>query len=936
MTSLRIVAPGETDKAKAKSRGKIFEKLSAELLRYLGYKIDRMPNVNYAGMEIDIEGTHIATNIPLLAECKCYTNEVESKKLQAFFGKYMARWLKDKRTHGIFIVLPGINSHAKGYYRESIENVKEITSTLYEEQEVIETIYMTEKIVQAEQLQPFIKAEEGTSGDSILLYTPNGYFWVQDVIPEGSSLSSAAVIFDSLGKRLSDKTEINFICELYSELQGIEVLNLNDSSNSIHMEQDSIDIDPIVEVQKSSSFFEYQYPAAPEFFVGRDEFLEKVDTFVEGVVNNRISDRGILFQAQSGWGKSSAALAAVNRLNKRGHFAIAIDTRPATTPQFILKTIDYAFKKYLQSEANIDIKPPSLNLTGLQGALHSLIEFGEKLKDRKRLFLIFFDQFENIFFMESILKQISNMLLTLCSKETNIVFGFAWKTDLIGFMNEFPYQIRDSIQNSCCTLNLSGFSEKETEALYEQLAKEIKSKLNKALKFLLSDFSRGYPWLLKKLCAHVKSQREKGVAQAKIVERGLNREELFKEDMDGLSAVEEDTLRSIAKRVPIGISDIGEDYKPNIVQSLVDRRLLIRVGNKYDTYWDILRDYLNTGKIPVEEHYILRVQLGSIMKIIENLAANEGTCDITRFLKESKLGEKSFLNTFRDMRIIGLAEIKGSDICLKYDFSKDYNDKNWGALRNYLREKIPKNRVAKMVLEALQKRTEMNLKDVSDILKRTCAYISANDKTWDFYARVMQDWLDFADLAILDKNTNVLRFYDSSKEVRQERKVTLSRRNVKIDLPQIQYRPIEDAAIRIVYALRRGKKIDWSGVAKSTRTKSLAALEFLKFIKRGPDRVVVTQTLKKFVDNENERKILFREAAQNLESFKAFLRVLDRNRNHKVDQAQLALEYKQEMDANWTEETSKINCKIILDWVRAAGLEPPIYKKLIREKLPPT
>jgi hypothetical protein len=116
----------------------------------------------------------------------------------------------------------------------------------------------------------------------------------------------------------------------------------------------------------------------------------------------------------------------------------------------------------------------------------------------------------------------------------------------------------------------------------------------------------------------------------------------------------------------------------------------------------------------------------------------------------------------------------------------------------------------------------------------------------------------------------------------------------------------------------------------------LAALELLKFIKRGPDRVVVTQTLKKFADNENERKILFREAAQKLESFKAFLRVLDRNRNHKVDQAQLALEYKQEMGANWTEETSKINCKIILDWVRAASLEPPIYKKLIRKKLTPT
>ena len=96
----------------------------AKVLRHYGYSIDTIPSVNYAGMEIDIEGKHIITSTPLYAECKCFENEIDSARLQAFFGKYMNRWLKDNRCQGLFIALPGLNSHAKGFYNEIKENHK--------------------------------------------------------------------------------------------------------------------------------------------------------------------------------------------------------------------------------------------------------------------------------------------------------------------------------------------------------------------------------------------------------------------------------------------------------------------------------------------------------------------------------------------------------------------------------------------------------------------------------------------------------------------------------------------------------------------------------------------------------------------------------------------------------------------------------------------
>ena len=80
--------------------------------------------------------------------------------------------------------------------------------------------------------------------------------------------------------------------------------------------------DQVVELRGSSACFEYQFPASPEFFIGRDELLRNVENYVSDVIANRTSSRGILFEANSGWGKSSLVLATVARLMEHGHYAL--------------------------------------------------------------------------------------------------------------------------------------------------------------------------------------------------------------------------------------------------------------------------------------------------------------------------------------------------------------------------------------------------------------------------------------------------------------------------------------------------------------------------------------------------------------------------------------------------------------------------------------
>ena len=89
MTKLKIVSNADSIQRKNQEKGKLFEKLMTEVLNHYGYRMDEIPSVNYAGMEIDIEGKHKATDIPLCAECKFYENEIDAPKLRPFFGTYM-------------------------------------------------------------------------------------------------------------------------------------------------------------------------------------------------------------------------------------------------------------------------------------------------------------------------------------------------------------------------------------------------------------------------------------------------------------------------------------------------------------------------------------------------------------------------------------------------------------------------------------------------------------------------------------------------------------------------------------------------------------------------------------------------------------------------------------------------------------------------------
>ena len=794
---------------------------------------------------------------------------------------------------------------------------------------ILEAMYESQVVARAESFAKAIKQEVGMPGDLHILYTDKGCFGAQFVIPRGTGIANSIALLDSEGNPIVDGDTVDFLTQLYPELDEFEKVAVE--SEIVPRDLTPMhDGEQIVEVRGSSTCFEYQFPASPEFFVGREAVLREIESFAAEVVEQTTSSRGVVFEANSGWGKSSVVLASVARLREKGHFAIAIDSRTASTSQFIMRAVEYTLNNLIQPNQGLWGDHRQGAITGFDGLVDALVNLGKTLEPTGKVLFIFLDQFENMFFLTDALKRIRDLFIKVTDAQTNVVFGFSWKTDLVGSTNEFPYQIRDAIRNTSKRLGLDTFSDVETNILLDKLSEELRAPVRKDLRFFLSEFSQGYPWLLKKLCAHVKAQRETGVRQQNIADSLLNVEELFQGDLRGLSPEEDDTLRRIARVAPVSIAELGEEFRPEVVRSLVDARLVVRVGPKYDVYWDIFRDYLNAGKVPVQENYILHILAQSMVKNTKLLADQQGELSVSDFQNRTSLVNKSFSNLIREMRLLGLVVVHDEKVCLQINLPTE--DRSFDELfREHLRERLRRNRLVSDITQKLESEKSLTIDDVAILLAERCPYISASSPTWRLYSRIFAEYMDAADLATYNKNEATIEHFAPGTGLR-ERNLLQGRNRSGIVVPAIQYDPIEDVGIRLIEAIKGTRAVDWKGIKRSTRIKALGSLEELELIVRITGRIRVSSDLLKFVEDPVQRPTIFATKALKLNSFATFIGILEKHKVNGRSVDDLGLDLRKQLNTDWKDSTAAGNAKIMLNWARHADLAPGVFRKLRRPK----
>jgi hypothetical protein len=923
MGRLKILAQGRSSQARARSRGKLFEAMMIQVLHHYGYSTDRILHAGAAEMEIDIEGKHRATGSPLFADCKFYETAVSDSNLQAFYGKYMARWHKNKRCHGLLIALPGIDRSARDFYREHIEGNPQVTVLLYEEEQVLKAISRNPGSVDPDIAAKHIPQNMGKPGKFFLLYTERGVFWVRPITSQGKKTPDRIAIFNDKGIPIFDRSTLSYLTKLYPALDDFD--NITVGGTAVLQPGLFQDADEIVEVRGGAGCFEYQYPAAPEYFVGRKPLLNEIDSFAKELINKNTPRRGIVFEGPSGIGKSSAVLASVNHLHKMGHFAVAIDSRTASSSRFLPGIIDYILKKFGDFGGILTETDCQRSATGFDRAVKAIFDIGKILESHSKLLFIFLDQFENVFLLPDVLKPIKDFFLKICEKQTHLILCFSWNKDLLLSTHAFSDNLIQAVRENSKNMILKTFSRAEIDLFLKKLSKDSDEALTKDLHSFLVEFSQGYPWLLKLLCFHVKVARESGFPQSNIAENLMSIEELFQHDLQKLSNKESASLIEISGSAPMRLSESRSMVEPQIVQNLIHQRVIVPIGSTVDVYGDIFRDYLNADVLPHWDNYILGSGYENVIKAIKILDAAGGTLDVPDYTKQTGFPEKLCYRILKDMDFLGLVKIIKGNAALQIKLPSRPHDVQ-SVLRTYLKDRLNANRLVRRLLKILKEKNALAIDNIAKLLETWCVYISATKQGWVRHARILAQWMDTADLALLDKKNRKLIRFDPATEIRERHFLLPKRRGAKI--PLIQYSPVEDIAIRLVHALHGDGKVNWTGLSKSTIFRALATLEDLGFIVRKTPLIKVLPKGKEFVSNPDTRAFLFAHGALQLTSFSTFIKILESHQVKGNTLLKLGLELGENLGTNWKNSTAETMAKIMLDWARHAKLAPGVFTEI--------
>ena len=83
--------------------------------------------------------------------------------------------------------------------------------------------------------------------------------------------------------------------------------------------------------------------------------------------------------------------------------------------------------------------------------------------------VVFFDQFENVFRDESLTREFRDLCLSARDLSDHLLIGFAWKTDLVGWTENHPYQLRDEIRTNATVLTLGPLGVQEVDTLLTRI-----------------------------------------------------------------------------------------------------------------------------------------------------------------------------------------------------------------------------------------------------------------------------------------------------------------------------------------------------------------------------------------------------------------------------------------------------------------------------------
>ncbi|MCW5802557.1 MAG: hypothetical protein KIT31_09225 [Deltaproteobacteria bacterium] len=526
-----------------------------------------------------------------------------------------------------------------------------------------------------------------------------------------------------------------------------------------------------------------------------------------------------------------------------------------------------------------------------------------------RPLFLFFDQFENVFRQHALAVEFRDLALAIREVAKPLVLGFAWKTDFVGWTEEFPYHLRDDIRGSATVLNLTPFGPRDIGTLVGRLERSAQQKISPDLQERLREYSGGLPWLFKKLASHMIQQLSLGISQERLASEALNAQALFESDLAELSAAERGALQAIARQAPVPFDEIRETVSPPVVQSLLNRRLIVQVGERIDTYWDVFRDFLNTGRVPIEDTYILRQTPQAVSRLLRAALDSGGQMRASQAASLLETSEPGVFNLSRDLRLLGVLSYAPGEIRLADEIRAATDVEE--TLRAMALRTLRRHRVFRLIEELwMSNDGHIGVAEFADAIRTAFPAVAAGAKTWRNYARAFATWFEYVGLSSIDRGGMIGSVSATPKDIA----ILTTVRRLRPDASFPGGAPGPALAL-----LRRLRDPSAPGPStESALTRALRDLEFLGAITAGRDGNVQLAD-EDLVDSSgvvSARRL--RDLIERVPGAAAALRVLEQEpaTTPQVVGKVLADQY----GAQWSPTTMSQTGKHFRGWARHAGI----------------
>lgn len=734
----------QTDTLSPQQKGHLLERLARRILQRSGYT-DVELRVKHSSLEYDVEGRHNLTGRLLTGEAKAHDSNIPGKELSAFVGKLIPLALKNGQMDGVFISTSSFTGEGKDYLDNFPEGqiLPNLKLKTFAGNQIPDYFHENKECVSEEVLRKTLQSKHSMELiDSWLIVSDRDEFMV---CTGGPNVVSRATHYICCNK---DASPLNLDSSLLKRLE-VQLPDLSGLLN-LHFEESvpgKIPVRQLPGIASGAGWFDYKFPAPPECFIGRKASLEQLLSTIEQIRKEETSTRTIQLLSRSGVGKSSLLLKISTLAPKV--IPIIIDGRNLRVPgdvrlvfSELVARINDSFKKTIPVPRSLDEISDTVR------------DCSQALSEKNFVALIEIDQFESCLSLPQVFSSIVDIVSTITSRKAPIVWLFARKNDVAVTFDAGANIELGRLNEISKAILLEDFSPAEGKELLGRLSQELGQVVRSDLAQGISTFSGGFPWLHKRLCAHVLSMHKDGISQRDLIQAGLRAEDLFQEDLAGLGQQDLALLKTIAAHLPNTSGELARRLENDVSPERLTQKLneflgtkLLRLsGDIYDTYNDVFKTFLVTDRIPFQARYVFRVHPGATMKLLQSIPTN-AKIELSAFQAKVGGNKIAVLNKLRELRLLGLIAPEPGFVALSVECQSAI-EKN--ELFPLLRKSLKSNGLISRILDQLSGYGELSNDQIVHLLRQELPHVEVSQQTIVQYATLLRAWIHYADLARIE------------------------------------------------------------------------------------------------------------------------------------------------------------------------------------------